>query len=95
VSQLPLYQCHKVVRAAKIISITTGFNDRHTELVLDVPDPACPNQGHLSVMVSDLWTARNPQLAVGGYFVEYQESDKYTAYSPSGPFEGGYTLITE
>lgn len=88
--ELPLYQCHKKVRAAKII-ITTGMNNGGACIVVDVPDPACPVQGNINLDVDAAWLARNPALAVGGYFVEYE--DGYTAYSPAAPFEGGYTLI--
>ena len=94
--QLPLYQCHKKVRAAKITCITgpDGFADGHAEIVTDVQDPAClPGAGHITVSVDADWLTRNPKLAVGGYFVVYE--DGYTAYSPAEPFESGYTLFSE
>jgi hypothetical protein len=81
---LPLYQCHKQVRAAKIVGIEPCDNELNTGLLLD---------GGKRVVVDSAWKTRNPATAIGGYFVEYQESDKYTAYSPAAPFEGGYTLI--
>jgi len=92
--RLPLYRCHKKVRAAKIIGITgpEGFSDGHAELVLDVQDPKClPGAGHISVTVGPGWLAKNPALIVGGYFVEYD--DGYESYSPAVPFESGYTLV--
>jgi hypothetical protein len=95
---LPLYQCHKKVRAAKIICITgpEGFSDGHAEIVLDQPDPQYPTSGHVAVAVDSAWLQRNPKVAVGGYFVHYCENaDNYTTYSPAEPFESGYTLIME
>jgi hypothetical protein len=92
--QLPLFQCHKKVRAAKITCITTGFNDGSAELTLEIPrDAGCKIYEYTSVKVDKDWLTRNPKAATGGYFVEYQENDKYTAYSPAAPFEGGYALI--
>jgi hypothetical protein len=80
---LPLYQCHKKVRAAKIVGIEPCDNELRTGLLLD---------GAGRVVVDTAWKTRNPALAIGGYFVEYPDSD-YSAYSPAAPFEGGYTLV--
>lgn len=94
--ELPLFQCHKQVRAAKILSITgpEGFTDGHAELVLDLQDTRIlPVIGHMVVDVAASWLTRNPAVAVGGYFVQYLEGDSYSSYSPAGPFEGGYTLV--
>lgn len=75
--ELPLYQCHKKVRAAKIVGIW-GNPDR-----LNLGE-------HGVVEVDELWFTRNPDLKAGGYFVEYK--DGYTSYSPAEPFESGYAL---
>lgn len=88
--QLPLYQCHKQVRAAKITGVA-HFADGASQLFLqDVV-------GAVEVDVN--WLTRNPKLAVGGYFVQYElapgETEPYTAYSPAEPFESGYTLATQ
>jgi hypothetical protein len=83
VNELPLYQCHKQVRAAKIIA--TERIDRG-QLILHL-------EGGSTFTADIAWLARNPLVAVGGYFVQYQEADKYTSYSPAGPFEGGYTPV--
>ena len=98
IKNLPLYQCHKKVRAAKIICITgpEGFADGHAELVLDQYDPTLriPKSGHITIPVDAGWLTRNPKLAVGGYYVVYVENaDQYSAYSPAEPFETGYTKI--
>lgn len=81
---LPLYDCHKQVRAAKIIA---KDNDK---LTLEIPGSGSAT---FQVTVDDEYLSRCPKLAVGGYFVVYQEGDEYTSYSPPGPFEGGYTLV--
>jgi len=91
VSQLPLYKCHKIVRAAKIVGIEPCDNELRTGLLLEIPGQTEKER----VVVDTTWKTRNPACAVGGYFVEYQEGDKYTSYSPAGPFEGGYTLAAE
>jgi hypothetical protein len=84
--QLPLYDYHKKVRAAKII-------DRDNDvLVLEIPGI---ESATFKVTVDDEYLSRCPKLAVGGFFVVYQEGDEYCSYSPAGPFEGGYTLADE
>lgn len=79
---LPLYQCHKKVRAAKILDVAEDF--KHNVLHVE---------GGELIKVDREWLLRNPKLAIGGYFVQYE--DGYTAYSPAGPFESGYTLMPE
>lgn len=85
-TKLPLYQCHKKVRAAKIVGITKYQDGKGVSLLLDCG---------LCREVDGAWLTRNPHLAVGGYFVHYLEGDDYTAYSPAAPFEGGYMRIEE
>ena len=45
---------------------------------------------HGIVEVEEAWFTRNPKLAAGGYYVEYE--DGYTSYCPAAAFETGYTL---
>lgn len=82
--QLPLYECHKQVRAAKItdINLSSRYN-----AVLTL-------EGYGPVTVTKEWLV-NRRAEVGGYFVQYLEGDDYTSFSPAAPFEGGYTLIKE
>jgi hypothetical protein len=80
----PLYQCHKQVRAVMIDGIEPMIHGEGKVLVF--------KDGQRK-HVDNAWLARNPALAAGGYFIEYQEGDKYTSYSPAYPFENGYTLI--
>ena len=87
--KLPLYDCHKQVRSGLITAINKGPSGA----ALDVKNLL--TGGHQLITVDSDYLARCPKLAVGGYFVVYQEGDEYTSYSPAGPFEGGYTLADE
>lgn len=83
---LPLYQCHKRVRAAKIVNIVP----------VGVMEAPAKNGGavlHLDgggfVHVGTQYM--NKHLPVcGGYFVVYEEG--YQSFSPAKAFEDGYTL---
>lgn len=91
--KLPLYQCHKQVRAAKIgaIGYSAEHNCKTLELITDAPEAESPHAVLLTNVNADrAWLARNPALEIGGYFVEY--ADGYTSYSPAKAFEEGYTL---
>lgn len=80
-ADLPLWRCHKIVRAAKITSVEQG------------PAESDINQVYLDggwIAVSAEWIERNSPEA-GGYFVQYE--DGYQSYSPAEPFENGYTLL--
>lgn len=78
-SELPLYRCHKEVRAGKITAIT-HFDGWTLSL-----------EGCGIVTVSDDWLARHEPV-LGGYYVVY--ADGYKSYSPAEPFESGYTRIS-
>lgn len=80
--QLPQYQCHKVVRAARI----TGFRENGAT---DMPDILLGDIGAVAVQLSDWHAKHKPQ--VGGYYVVYE--DGYASYSPAKAFEEGYTLV--
>jgi hypothetical protein len=86
---LPVYQCHKKVGAAKIIDVFAGVPGS-TRIVLDTPCIEDPSVGTFVNVDAD-WLARNPKVSIGGYFVEYE--DGYTSFSPAEPFESGYTLV--
>jgi len=76
---LPLYTCHKQVRAAKIDAVDFASQTLGLE-----------NFG--TVQLRHEFFARNkPQ--VGGYFVQYE--DGYQSYSPKKAFEEGYALSGE
>lgn len=79
VNPLPLYQCHKKVRAAKIrrIALTDG-----TETRLET------DQGW--IFVSREYVSKH-KPEVGGYYVLYE--DGYESFSPAKAFEEGYTRV--
>jgi hypothetical protein len=86
-AQLPLYQCHKRVRAAKINQISFAVDAPRCVLVLGSPEDRSG-----IVEVSADWI-REKRAEVGGYYVEYD--DGYTSYSPAKAFEDGYTPVAE
>ena len=89
---LPIYKCHKKVAAAKIITVDKDHAPvGGAVIVLDVKVPAGDIKP--TYAVDSDWIQRNPKVAVGGYFVGYD--DNYTAYSPAEPFEAGYTLLDD
>jgi len=88
--EMQLYKCHKEVRAQRIVRVRrVGYYGpgKWTGADIFLDNGAC-------VLVDAAWMDRNPKVAEGGYFVEYQQPDFYTAYSPSAPFLTGYTLVS-
>ncbi len=83
IAQMPLYQCHKQVRAIKIkefqYSDFRGCNEA-------IPE----EEGITPVAVSNDWITRHNAVA-GGYLVMYE--DGYMSFSPAKAFEAGYTRI--
>lgn len=79
---LPEYQCHKVVRAAKIRDVE-GFKDGSGILYMDHPD-----EGRVMTPVGIEYMSKHKPQA-GGYFVVYE--DDYQSWSPAEAFEEGYT----
>lgn len=79
---LPLYDCHKQVRAAKIRAICFGA---------DGPFLTREDGGYDITIDNDYLVKHNPKP--GGYFVLYE--DGYQSFSPAGAFEAGYTLAQE
>lgn len=87
---LPLYQCHKRVRALKIRELNekprTGFQKPDGSLLMTPWET-----GFDVIELSPEFVKRhNPE--VGGFYVVYQ--DGYVSYSPQKAFEDGYTLLT-
>jgi len=81
-TELPQYQCHKKVRAAKI----TGFRQNGN---IDMPDLLLGEIGAIVTLLPDWHEKHKPQI--GGYYVVYE--DGYKSYSPAEAFESGYTAI--
>jgi len=80
--EIPLYQCHKKVRAAKITEIRHNGNP-------DMPDLVLGEIGGVVTLLPEWHAKHKPE--VGGYLVQYE--DGYRSYSPAKPFEEGYTRI--
>lgn len=83
---LPLYECHKRVRAAKIIESTqtsTGF-----DLVLELPNGTTVHHYY-----QPPGRQANATSFVGGYLVVY--ADGYESWSPAKAFEEGYQMLRE
>lgn len=78
---LPLYQCHKQVRAAKIAKVDTSFVR---------PEISFEDASLVPVAVTPAWFVKH-QPQVGGYYVVY--ADGYASYSPAQAFEDGYSAI--
>ena len=81
---LPAYKSHKIVHAAKILSIGESQEDV-TNLVLELPDGK-----HMGYGVSTVYM-RKHKPASEGYLVVY--SDGYESWSPADAFEKGYDLL--
>jgi len=80
--EMPLYVCHKEVRAAKIKSITHPMEQiGHTCFGFE------GNVESRTVPTSSL--DRKPEARIGHYFVDYGD---YFSFSPAEKFEDGYTL---
>jgi len=73
---LPLWQCHKQVRASKIMAV----DEIAQELELE----------HGSVDLNNTGYFEKHDPKVGGYYVRYE--DGYESWSPAEAFESGYAL---
>jgi hypothetical protein len=80
---LPLYTCHKQVRAAKIMSIRPLQEDYTQALQLEL------GTNVPSDLTVDIEWVQKHRPQAGGYLIQY--ADGYTSYSPAAPFEEGYT----
>lgn len=79
--ELPVYQCHKRVKAFKIETIVVdNFKDKVYLRSID---------GHKAVVNSEQAMKHEPQP--GWYYVEYENG--YQSFSPAEPFEAGYSLV--
>ncbi|HWQ10293.1 MAG TPA: hypothetical protein VN436_14330 [Holophaga sp.] len=76
---LPLYECHKQVRAAKI-----------KMLVSDAHGPYIITDTGLRIRVEANYIAKHMPTP-GGYFVLY--GDGYQSFSPAAAFEQGYSRV--
>lgn len=80
-TKFDVYQCNKVVCAAKIDSVNDDFT-------LSI----WAKKRLFKINVSEEWIKRH-KPKTGGYYVIYE--DDYTSYSPKEAFESGYHLISK
>jgi hypothetical protein len=81
--ELPLYTCHKQVRALKIKEFRQAQNPPYAcEIIPEEP-------GFTPIVVSREWVTKHKPVA-GGYYVVYK--DGYKSFSPAEAFEDGYSL---
>ena len=78
IHEIPRYQSHKVVRAAKIIGVKQVGAGKGAILGLDCD---------ISVGVNEEWLFKHSPY-VGGYFVVYE--DGYQSFSPADALDNGY-----
>lgn len=76
--EIPLYKCHKEVRAFKITRMVP----------MSKGSQLWGEDGHTQV---DLTYVIKHKPEVGGYFVQYE--DGYISYSPAKAFEEGYSIV--
>lgn len=81
----PLYQCHKRVRAAKIIAICGN------QLKLEIPAERPNEIAYQAIEPVSIEFLRKHSPQVGGYYVVYE--DGYISYSPEKAFEDGYKQV--
>lgn len=82
--QLPEYQSHKRVRAAKIVQ-SKKLDDGTFQLELELP-----SSKRFFHIYSPPGRQVNAESFVGGYLVRYE--DGYESWSPAKAFEEGYKL---
>lgn len=82
---LPIYQSHKLVGAAKIDAVEVIESDGTGRLLL-----AAGDEVQVRVVTPEYMAKHEPKP--GGYFVLYE--DGYESFSPAEAFEAGYTPIT-
>lgn len=75
------FQCHKIVQAAKIETMSSFVGEGPITLHLE---------GNKSINVSRDWGMKHSPIT-GGYFVLY--NDGYTSFSPAAAFEDGYSRV--
>ena len=84
---LPRYQCHKVVHAVRILAFEV-LDDETSKIM-----PDDPLNG--AIVTAPGWHAKfhGHENDDPGYYVVYD--DGYASWSPTKPFEDGYTLLQD
>lgn len=83
-TELPMYQCHKQVRALRIAAI---------EIHQDLSATIAPiDAGYAPFKTRPGWAERfQGNESDPGVYVVYE--DGFSSWSPSAPFDAGYSLI--
>lgn len=81
-NMMPSYRSHKVVQAAKIVSVEADEGRLHV---------AVEGRGPGGFSLGTTWMERHRPV-VGGYLVRYPNDDYYS-FSPAKAFEDGYTML--
>lgn len=89
---LPLYQCHKTVRAVKLIAVCPSPSMYDPADQADGGGFLFWGDGQKPIQVSKAYLAKH-QPKEGGYYVRYE--DGYESFSPAEAFEGGYKKLHE
>lgn len=90
IADMPSYQCHKIVSAAKITNIFIELDGETRVTWLLFGELRGPNGSVCGMQVDQAWLDKFSP-SVGGYYVKYD--DGYTSFSPQHAFEDGYTPI--
>ena len=89
--EMPKYKCHKKVWALKILEFILDKEVAKNEgRETDGGAWITPYEGGYSIFKVDREYVRKHDPEVGGYYVVYEGG--YKSYSPSEPFEEGYSM---
>jgi len=89
-TSLPKYKSHKIVQAAPIIGVVGPGPVSEEDSLVVVVDVEGEAVEHTTI--PGFGNRFNPSESDMGYLMVYE--DGYESWSPSEPFEEGYTLIT-
>lgn len=90
-AEMPLYKCHKQVRALKIEEVTLHDPEGSNPPLEFAGGFIFPeNKSYPPIPITaEFWHKHKPQP--DGYFIQY--ADGHTSYSPAKAFEEGYTVV--
>ena len=88
-TELPRWQCHKIVHAFKITKIVLDGEGENRES--DGSARLYHDEGYFMPVKVDREYMNKHKPQVGGYYVAYE--DGYKSWSPAKAFEDGYTRI--
>jgi hypothetical protein len=87
-SDWPKYDSHKVVQAAKIVSIQRTPDGRTIEHLVVLPDNGGPPEHFMPTQAG-----MESRVGIGDYAILYL--DGFKSVSPAKPFEEGYTRVQQ